>query len=238
MRFDPPLVPATLDRRYKRFLADVFLDDGRHVTAHLPNSGSMRSCLSPGARAWLSAATNPDRKLPWTLEILHAGPSGRVPVMVNTARPNGLVREAIEAGRIPALQGYPTLRAEVPYGEEGSRIDLLLQGPGLPDTWVEVKNTTLLEEPGIVRFPDAVTERGQKHLRELMARVRGGDRAVIFFLVSRPDAEKMAPADHVDPTYGRLLREAVAMGVQAMAWRLAVSPEGLLVEREIPVDLS
>lgn len=237
MRFAPPLVPGTLDRRYKRFLADVFLDSGQHVTAHVPNSGSMRSLLAPGARAWLSRADNPHRKLPWTLELLEAGPSGRVPVVVNTMRPNEVAREALEARRIPALAAWGSVRAEVPYGEEGSRIDLLLEEPGLPPAWVEVKNATLLEEPGVVRFPDAVTERGARHLRELARMVAQGHRGVLLFLASRPDAEVVRPADDVDPAYGKALREAVSRGVDVMAWRLRVSPEGLEVDRPLPVDL-
>ena len=236
MRFSEPLVPGTLQRRYKRFLADVLLDDGRQVTAHVPNSGSMRSCLPPQARVWLSPANKPGRKLPWTLEIIHGGQGGDVPIMVNTMRPNHLVRHAIEAGQVPELAGYDGVRAEVPYGQR-SRVDLLLERRGAAPCYVEIKNVTLVEQPGVARFPDSVTTRGQRHLRELMAMVDDGARAVMFYLLSRGDGSWVRPADDIDPRYGELMRQAADHGVEMLAYRLRISPQSLALGERVPVAL-
>lgn len=234
MRYRSALAPGRLLRRYKRFLADVEIEDGAQVTAHVPNSGTMKTCCEVGGRVLVSRAQNPARKLAWTLEQCFVGATR---VMVNTHWPNRIVKEAIEAGRIPALGGYERVRAEVPYGSRGSRIDLVLEGEDRPPCWVEIKNATLLAEPGMVRFPDAVTTRGQKHLMELHDMAAQGHRAVIFYLASRSDARRVGPADAIDPTYGALLREVVASGVEAVAWGLEITDEGLVVGAELPVVL-
>ena len=234
MHFENPLIEGVLIQRYKRFLADVRLPDGRVVIAHVPNSGTMRSCSDPGSRVWISPATDPRRKLKWTLEIIEVGDDTLA--LVNTYLPNRIVREAIEAGLVPALGGYPQVRAEVKYGER-SRVDLLLQADGRPRCWVEVKNVTLLEEPGLARFPDAVTTRGTRHLRELMNVVEQGERGVLFFHVPRGDADEVRPADTVDPVYGQTLRQAAEAGVEIMAWRARVTTAEVVLLRPIPVIL-
>lgn len=232
MRLPSPLYPGTLIRRYQRFLADIQLADGTTVTAHCPNSGSMRGCNIPGSPVWLSKSANPARKLAYTWELVMADGFW---AGINTGLPNRLVREAIEDGTVAELQGYGTIRPEVCYGEERSRIDLLLEGePGR--CWVEVKNVTMVEG-GRALFPDAVTTRGQKHLRELMEMVRRGDRGVIFFVVQRGDGDGVAPADAIDPEYGRLLRLAVKSGVEALAYRALVTPEEIRLTERLPVFL-
>ncbi len=241
MKFAEPLVEGRLIRRYKRFLADVRLPDGEEVTAHCPNTGSMLGCQPDNARVWLSRSDNPKRKLKYTWELVETAPA--VFACVNTARPNAQAREAIEAGRVPELAGYTECRAEVRYGDEKSRIDLLLSGhPARPDAWVEVKNVTLADGSSGY-FPDAVTERGQKHLRELMAQVAKGERAVLFFVVNHTGIERVRPADHIDAHYGELLRRAKAAGVEVLAYRAALSgadgnPGGRLdLTEAVPVSL-
>ncbi|MFL1466486.1 DNA/RNA nuclease SfsA [Marinobacter sp. HN1S83] len=217
MNFPQPLIKGKLIRRYKRFLADVLLDDGSEVVAHCPNTGSMLGCQPDNARVWLSESDNPKRKLRYTWELVETAPG--VLACINTARPNAQAREAIEAGRVKELSGYGSCRGEVRYGAEKSRIDLHLSGHDeLADAWVEVKNVTLCED-GSGFFPDAVTTRGQKHLRELMAQVAAGDRAVLLFVVNHTGIESVRPADHIDATYGVLLREAAGAGVEVLAYR-------------------
>jgi sugar fermentation stimulation protein A len=236
MRF-PPLHEGTLRRRYKRFLADVELADGRQIVAHCPNSGRMTSCLVPGGRVLLSHHDNPRRKLKWTWEVAFGGEDGEQAILVNTARPNHVVKEAILTGIIPTLAGYPTLRSEVRYGAN-SRVDLLLEGhPDRPPCWVEVKNVTLALGGRSGAFPDAVSARATKHAEELAERVRAGDRAVLFFLVSRGDIDVIRPADEVDPVYGAALRAAAQAGVEVMAWRGAVSKTEIRVTDTLAVDL-
>ena len=232
MRFPTPLLEGRLLRRYQRFLADVDTAAGI-LTAHCPNTGSMQGCAEPGMRVWLSPATNPARKLAWTWELVEALPG--VVVGMHTGRSNALVREAIEAGRVPELAGYATIRPEVKYGE-GSRIDLLLTAPGRPDCYVEVKNVTAAVAGRIGYFPDAVTTRGTKHLREMSAMVAAGHRAVLVFCVQRGDVECVRPADHIDPVYGRTLREALAAGVEVIALGARVSPAGIELERRLAVE--
>lgn len=229
MKLPQPLYPGRLIRRYKRFLADVLLDSGETVTAHCPNSGSMKGCNLPGSPVYLSVSSNPKRKYPHTWELVE---SDGVWAGINTALPNRIVHEAIAAGEVPELAGYDAIRPEVPYGT-GSRIDLLLTGQR-PPCYVEVKNVTLMEG-GRALFPDAVTTRGQKHLRELMEVVRSGGRGVIFFLVQRGDTASVAPADGIDPEYGRLLRLAVANGVESLAYQAEVSPAEICLCRRLPV---
>jgi len=225
----PPLVEGRLVRRYQRFLADVELADGTIVTVHCPNSGSMKGCAVPGSRVYLSRSENMARKLAFTWELVE---SDGCWAGINTALPNRLTREAIENGTATELQGYDSIRCEVPYGEH-SRIDLLLEG-GQGRCFVEVKNVTLAER-GRALFPDAVTTRGQKHLRELMRVVREGDRGVIFFTVQRQDGAAVSPADAIDPEYGRLLRQALDNGVEALAYRALVTPGEIRLTERLPV---
>ena len=238
MRYPVELVPAVILRRYKRFLADVRLEDGREVTVHVPNSGTMKTCYEEGGQVLISPADNPKRKLKWTLEQCFVGPDGATRVMVNTQLPNKLVKEAVELGLIPALGGYDRVRPEVKYGSRNSRIDLLLEGEGRPPCWVEIKNATLIVESGMARFPDAVTKRGQKHLLELAEMAEQGHRAVIFYLASRSDAQRVGPADAIDPDYGRLLREVVGRGVEPLAYGLHINNASLVLGRELPVVLA
>jgi len=228
----PPLIPGRLIKRYKRFLADIELSDGSMVTAHCPNSGSMLGCNLPGSPVLLSLSPNPNRKLAYTWELLQVDGFW---VGLNTMLPNRLAEEAILNGVITELQGYEQLRREVPYGSERSRIDLLLEGEK-GRCYVEVKNVTLVQEE-MALFPDAVTIRGQKHLRELMEVVRNGDRGVILFTVQRGDGRAVAPADTIDPEYGRLLRQAIANGVEALAYRAEVKPEEIRLTGRLAIIL-
>lgn len=232
MKMPSPLYRGTLLRRHQRFLADVRLENGEAVTAHCPNSGSMRGCSTPGSMVFLSLNENPKRKYPFTWELVL---TDGVLVGINTSRPNRLVHEAIVQGRIPELTGYPEIRPEVRYGAN-SRVDLLLSGPA-GSCYVEVKNVTMVEGKEAL-FPDAVTKRGQKHLHELMEIVRAGGRACIFFVVQREDTESLAPADSIDPEYGRLLRLAIANGVEALAYQAAISPLDSTLTRGLPILLA
>lgn len=233
MEFPAPLVPGRLIQRYKRFLADVALDEGGTITAHCPNTGSMLGCADPGSRVWLAHAPSPTRKYAYTWELTELADGTRVGI--NTHRSNALVQEAIDHGRIATLMGYDTIRPEAKYGQESSRIDFLLQGSGKPDCYLEVKNVTAAVTDGIALFPDTVSERGTKHLREMMAMVALGHRAVLVYCVQRGDAREVRPADRFDPVYGRTLREAIAAGVEAIAWRAVVTPQGVELRTEIPV---
>lgn len=228
------LIQGRLIKRYKRFLADVLLDDGREVTAHCPNTGSMKNCAEPGSRVWLKDSGNPKRKYPLGWELVEIESSYLA--SINTGRANALIREAIEQGIITQLQGYSQIRSEVKYGES-SRIDLLLQDDGKPNVWVEIKNVTLLEEDGWGSFPDAVTTRGAKHLRELMAMVEQGDRAAMVFCVPHMGIKQVRPADQIDPEYGRLLREAKAAGVEVMAYAARIDEQSVTINQELPVIL-
>jgi len=234
MRFTPPLQPATLIRRYKRFLADVVLPGGEEITVHTPNTGAMTGCAEPGSTVFLREVNNPKRKYRYSWEATEnlAG----VMVGVHTGITNTLVHEAIGSGVVAELQGYPTIRQEVKYGEEGSRIDLLLQGHADGrDCFVEIKNVTTCDEEGYGYFPDAVSVRASKHLRELMGMVSQGQRAVIFFCVQRGDVTAVRPADQVDPRYGETLRQAIAAGVEAIAYRARVTPCEVVLEQALPV---
>ena len=216
----PPLIEGRLIRRYKRFLADVELLNGDVITAHTPNTGRMEGLTGPGSRVWLRDSHNPKRKYRYSWVMVEATPGTLVGI--DTALSNKLVKEGIENGVIEELQGYKAIREEVPYGEERSRIDLLLEGGRSRRCYVEVKNVTLVEN-GVAFFPDAVTERGRKHLRELASRVTAGERSVIFYCVQRRDADTVRPADHIDPRYGQTLREVLALGVEALAYRADVT---------------
>jgi sugar fermentation stimulation protein A len=230
MRLPQPLLEGRLLRRYQRFFADVELLDGRVVTAHTPNTGSMRQCAVAGHRVLLSASANPARKLPWTWELVEVVGHW---VDVNTQRANRVVEEALRGGTIPAFAGG-LVRPEFPWGT--SRFDFLVERDE-ERTLLEVKNVTLCCEERLACFPDAVTERGQKHLRELHQAKGEGWRAAVLFLVQRGEAANFTPADAIDPEYGRLLRKAVAGGVEALAYRTMVTPTEVVIERELPVVL-
>ncbi|MEX2474289.1 DNA/RNA nuclease SfsA [Marinobacter sp.] len=224
MNFPQPLIEGRLIRRYKRFLADVRLPDGREVVAHCANTGSMLGCQPENARVWLSESDNPKRKLRYTWELVETAPGELA--CINTARPNAQARFAVDDGVVPELAGYKAVRTEVRYGAENSRIDLHLSEHAThADAWVEVKNVTLCQS-GLGYFPDAVTTRGQKHLRELMAQVAEGERGVLLFVVNHTGIASVRPADHIDATYGRLLREAVAAGVEVLAYRAELGDDG------------
>ncbi len=235
MTFSEPLTPAVLIRRYKRFLADVELADGQTMTVHCPNTGSMLGCADPGARVWLSRSDNPKRKYAYTWELVEV--AGGTLVGINTGRTNRLVEEAIAAGDLPELGGYDSLRREVRYGQENSRVDFLLRGDDARLCYLEVKNVTATVEKGIALFPDAVSARGTRHLRELMAMAADNRRAVICFCVQRGDVEEVRPADAIDPVYGATLRQAVASGVEAIAYGAQVTPQGIQVKAPLPVVL-
>ena len=230
MQIDKPVVTGRLLRRYKRFLADIEMDDGSIEVAHCPNTGSLLGCLPERAPAVLRDSQDPKRKLRYTLQTVEVDGTW---VNVDTSLPNAVVAEAIETGQVPELVGFASQRREVKYGQ-GSRIDILLEDPG--KCYVEVKSTTLCEN-GEARFPDAVTERGRKHLEELAGMVREGHRAVIFFHVSRGDVESFAPADDIDPKYGETLRRVVKEGVEVQAWATDVTPNSLALARALPVRL-
>lgn len=234
MKFTPALRPATLLRRYKRFLADVELPDGTILTVHTPNTGAMTGCAEPGSTVWLRYVNNPKRKYRYSWEMTENRKGVRVGV--HTGMPNKLVEEGINSGLIQELQGFSRLRHEVKYGTEGSRIDLLLQGGEEGrDCYVEVKNVTTCDEQGAGYFPDAVSVRASKHLRELMVMVEQGHRAVIFFCVQRGDVEWVRPADEIDKTYGATLRQALESGVEALAYRARVTPEEVVLEKALPI---
>lgn len=228
------MIEGRLIKRYKRFLADVELADGTQVTAHCPNTGSMKHCAEPGSRVWLQDSGNPKRKYPLGWELVEV--DQQYLCCINTGRANLLIREGIENSVISELQGYDSIRAEVKYGEN-SRIDLLLEGEGKPLTYVEIKNLTLLEGEGWGSFPDAVTARGAKHLQELMAMVEQGHRAVLLFCVPHEGIEKARPADQIDPKYGQLLREAAAAGVEVLAYGASLSPAEVRISHPVPVAL-
>ena len=232
VQFKQTLIPGRLIRRYKRFLADIRLDDGALVTAHTPNTGAMTGCAAPGSRVWLSDSGNPKRKHPLSWELVETATGALVGV--NTALANSLVEEAVTMGLIQSLRGYSAMRREAPYGKENSRIDLLLEEGREPPCYVEVKSVTLAED-GIGYFPDAVSERGSKHLRELGAVAAQGQRGVICFCAQREDLREVRPADDIDPRYGAALRQALAQGVEAVACQAQVSTAEIRVVRTLPV---
>lgn len=222
-------------RRYKRFLADVQLDDGSVVTVHCPNTGAMTNCLVPNSPCWISESSNPKRKYPFTWEVATT-PCGHK-AGINTARANPLVEQGITTGLIQQLQGYQRVLREVRYGEEGSRIDFKLEGhPRQPeqDCYVEVKSVTYGFDDGRGLFPDAVSDRASRHLRELISIASEGHRAVLLFCVQHSGIEWVEPADEVDPRYGATLRSALDAGVEVMAYRVAFTRHGFALEREIP----
>lgn len=230
MKLPAPLLKGRLLKRYKRFLTDVELEGGEVVTAHTPNTGSMQQCAVAGHRVLLSPANNPARKLAWTLELIRVNDFW---VDTNTQRANRVVEEALRNDALPGLAGY-AVTPEYRFGD--SRLDFMLAKAGA-QVLVEVKNVTLCCENRLACFPDAVTTRGQKHLHELMTAVATGHRAVILFLVQRGEATSFAPADHIDPEYGRLLRQAVAAGVEPLACQTMVDERQVSIVRTLPVEL-
>ena len=228
----PPLIRGRLIKRYKRFLADVALDDGRTVTAHCPNSGRMTECCRPGQPVYLSCHDNPRRKLMYTWEIIEM-PAGLVGV--NTLIPNRLMAKALKNRCVPALKDYHEVTGEVRVNTR-SRLDLMLSARGFPDCYVEIKNCTLVRS-GLAMFPDAPTDRGRKHLRELAALKKAGKRAIIFFLVQRSDATVFMPADDIDPAYGRQLRQVARAGVEIMAWDVVMDLTGIALGKSLPCRL-
>lgn len=233
MRFQTPLVPARLIRRYKRFLADCTLEgDGREITAHCANPGSMMGLAEPGMRVWLEPNDDPKKKLKfgWRLVDHENGYF----TGVDTSVPNRALRAALEARQVGPLAGYDKVRPEVKYGTN-SRIDFLLSGDGLADAYVEVKSVTLSRQPGLAEFPDSVTARGTKHLAELAAMAGQGHRAVMLYLVQRTDCDRFDLARDIDPAYAAGFAEARAAGVEAICIDCAITPEAMRLGRALPL---
>jgi sugar fermentation stimulation protein A len=230
MQFDAPLVHGVLVSRYKRFFADVRLDDGREVTAHCPNPGTMLGVNLPGQGVWVSPAAGPKRKLAWTLELVEA--DGAL-AGINTLRPNPLVAEALAAGAIPELAGYAQHRREVKMGE-ASRVDFVLEGPGRTRCWLEVKNCQLSRTAGLAEFPDCVAARSLKHLRELEAMVAAGDRAAAFFVVQRTDCTAFSACADLDPAFAAGLDQAADAGVEVFAYACDMDSTAIRIGRRIP----
>lgn len=234
MRFQTELVPAVLIRRYKRFLADCTLADGREVVAHCANPGSMMGLAQPGMRIWLEPNDDPRKKLKFGWRLVEHG-DGHF-TGVDTSVPNRALRAAFEAGEVPGLDGYTTVRPEQKYGE-ASRIDFLLQGAGLPDAYVEVKSVTLSRTRGLAEFPDTVTARGAKHLGELAAMAQTGHRAVMLYLVQRTDCDRFALADDIDPTYAAAYAAATRAGVETMCLGTYITPESITVGHPVAIRI-
>lgn len=226
----PPLIFGTLIKRYKRFLADVELEDGTVITAHCPNTGRMTSCVTPGWRVALSDSHNPKRKYRYTWELVH---NGSCWICVHTGRANEMACEAVSNASIPALAGYPEILREQTFGN--SRFDLLLRD-GDRRCYVEVKNVTLLTGDGCYAFPDAVTDRGRKHLLELVDVVKAGYRAAMLYVIPRSDGTSFRPAYEIDPQYTDALKAAVASGVEVYAWQASVSPDGLFLANRVACE--
>ncbi len=240
MRWSSPLKSGTLIKRYKRFMADVVPESAsEQITLHCPNTGSMKNCMGEGWRVWYSDSGNPKRKYPCTWELSET-PGGDL-ICVNTAQANRIVKEALAQNIISELAVYGTVKPEVKYGAENSRIDFLLTEAGLPNCYVEVKSATLLDESfgkGQGFFPDAVTERGRRHLRELQQMVAEGHRAILLFCVNHTGIDQIDVADHIDPAYGRVLREALQAGVEVLAYKSLINTETIQLWQPVPVALS
>ncbi len=230
MLLPQPMAHGRLVARYKRFFADVALDDGRLVTAHCPNPGAMLGLNAPGLGAWVSPAGGPKRKLAWTLELVEA--DGGL-VGVNTLHPNRLVAEALAAGAIAELAGYGVHRREVRMGE-ASRVDFVLEEPGRPSCWLEVKNCHLHRGGALAEFPDCVAARSARHLRELTARVAEGARAVQLFVIQRTDCDRFAACADLDPAYAAGLLAAAAAGVEVLCYGCDISVQDIRIARRLP----
>jgi sugar fermentation stimulation protein A len=235
MLFNSPLIPGMLAKRYKRFLADIVLESGEMVTAHVANPGAMIGLETPFSRVWLSKSENPMRKLTYTWELAEADlGSGPELVGVNTVQPMTLVAEALDGGLIPELRSYASVRREVKYGTN-SRIDFLLEDPSRRPCYVEVKNVHLMRQPRRAEFPDCVTERGTKHLDELSAMLATGARAVMLYVIQVQSADRFTIARDLDPGYGKAFDRARARGVQMLAWHCTVNIAG--IEMASPVQM-
>lgn len=231
MRFDA-LQQGVLLKRYKRFLADVELDSGEVITAHCPNTGAMTGCAEPGSRVWLSLSDSKTRKYPHTWELVE---TGRGMACVHSAKANTVVREAFEAGLVPGFDDYPQISAEVKYGA-GSRVDLLLAGEA-GRVFIEVKSVTLCTDAGWGLFPDAVSDRGRKHLAELAGVAAGDDRALMFYCVFHAGIRGVSAAGEIDPKYRAAMAQAQAAGLEVQAWAADITPAGITLARELPFTL-
>ncbi len=232
----PQLTDGRIIKRYKRFLADVVLSDGREVTAHCPNTGSMQGCWEPDAPVQLSHSDNPKRKLAWTLERVDMGNGW---IGVHTGRTNPVIEEAVSQGWVPQLDGYSCIRREVMFeadGYERSRFDLFLSEGSAADAWVEVKNVTLWQGDAMT-FPDAVTARGLKHLNLLQEACRQGYRGVMVYALNRPEGDYFRPAEEIDPAYAETLRKVVENGVEVIALRIQHHADSMQVSDEVAVVL-
>lgn len=234
MEFSPPLRPARLISRYKRFLADVVTPEGETLTIHCANTGAMTGCATPGDTVWYSTSDSLTRKYPHSWELTETQQGHWI--CVNTLRANQLVREALAADRIPELAAYTRCQPEVRYGMENSRIDFLLQAQGRRNCYIEVKSVTLLQQ-GKGYFPDAVTVRGQKHLRELSTIVAEGHRAVLLFTVLHSGIEDVSPARHIDARYAELLVQAQRNGVEVLAYQATLSAAGIFLKNSVRIAL-
>ncbi|QTF07437.1 DNA/RNA nuclease SfsA [Brenneria izadpanahii] len=232
MQYTPRLRPARLIKRYKRFLADVVTPEGKELTIHCANTGAMTGCATPGDTVWYSTSDNTKRKYPHSWELTETRRNDWI--CVNTLRANTLLREALVDNRIESLAGYTSCKTEVKYGSENSRIDLLLQAPGRINCYIEVKSVTLLQH-GQGYFPDAVTLRGQKHLRELQQVVANGERAVLFFAVLHSGIKQVSPARHIDPRYAELLIAAQRQGVEILCYGATLTPDGIKLADRLPL---
>jgi sugar fermentation stimulation protein A len=231
----PPLQAGRLVRRYKRFFAEIELETGEVITAHCPNTGPMTCISTPGSRVQVSQSENPKRKLAYTWEMIEVNETVPTWVGVNTGMPNRVMKQALQDHLFADLDPYDQVEAEVAYGQEGSRIDFVLRGANQRPVYVEVKSTTWAKGT-LALFPDTVTTRGQKHLRELQA-LCPQERAVMVYFINRGDCTQFSPGDSADPTYGQLLREAIQAGVEVRPYRFAVSPEGVQFLGEAELQL-
>src|ERR1700722_19230939 len=235
MQFVSKLIPATLERSYKRCLADVVLDNGDMMTVHVANPGAMTGLDRPFSRIWISNSDNPMRKLPFSWELVEADfGAGPELVGVNTANPNMLVADVLGTGLIPELRDYTSVRREVKYGTN-SRVDFLLERTGRQPCYLEVKNVHLMRKPGLAEFPDCVTARGAKHLGELATVVAGGARAVQLYIIQIPSADRFTVARDIDPAYAAAFDRATAAGVEMLAWRCSVTVDGIEIVAPVPV---
>jgi sugar fermentation stimulation protein A len=233
MRFQTPLVPATLLKRYKRFLADVRLKDGREVTAHCPNPGGMQGLKDEGTRIWLEPNDDPTKKLKFGWRLVELADQNFA--CIDTGLANRIVKEALEQDQIPELTGYATIKPEVKYGQN-SRIDFLLSGGASPDAYVEVKSVTLLRQGTKAEFPDSVTARGTKHLGELSAIFSQGHRAVMLYLLQRTDCTTFKIAANLDPKYAQAFDDARQAGVETLCYETNISPSEITLKQPIPID--
>ena len=232
MKFPSPLLRGQLIRRYKRFFADIVLENGQSVVAHCPNTGAMLGVNTPGSEVWVSRSNNPRRKLQYTWELVRVGDHL---VGINTQHPNRIVSEAIEQGQIPELSGYATLRREVRYGKN-SRIDILLTDDNRPDCYVEIKNVHLNRQPGLAEFPDAVSTRAAKHQDELATQVDAGARAVTLYLCQRQDCEAFRVASDIDQAYASAAAKAAGRGVERIALGCILSPEEIVLGQPLNIE--